>query len=191
VADAGFASASHARHDRFVIAEALGGGSLPVTVGMCPACGALHRDLLSIQVAIRHAWTPRRPRDLRLATADVSRLRPVLWRRVLGLVGSSRDAITRPLAIGLTSLGLAGLLAANVSVGAIGLMSASGGAASSVPPESATSVEQPTGGPTIDHELGERQKGPDALIVVSAASIAAGGGLAALRLIASRARPMR
>jgi hypothetical protein len=191
VADHVFAGRSHAHHDRFAIAQALGGGSLPVTVGMCPACGALRRDLLAIQIAIRLAWTPRRPRDLRLGTAEVSRLRPDLWRRVLNLVGSSRDAITRPLAIGLTSLGLAGLLAANVSVGAIGLISVPGGAAASAPPESATSVEQPTGGPTIDRRTAERQTGPDALIVVSGASIAAGASLAALRRIATRARPMR
>ena len=191
MADAAFARGPHARHDRFAIADALGGGSLPATVGMCPACGALHRDMLSIQTAIRHAWTPRRTLDLRLTTVHTARLRPLLWRRLLTVLGSSRDAITRPLAIALTSLGLAGLLAANVSVGAIGLMGASGGAASPASPESAMSVGQPAGGPSFDGRAAGHDTGPDLLIVVSAASILAGGGLAALRGIAERRRPMR
>jgi len=58
--------ASHARHDRFLIAASLGGRAVPATVRACPSCGELHRDLLSIQTAIRHAWTPRRTRDLRI-----------------------------------------------------------------------------------------------------------------------------
>jgi hypothetical protein len=64
---------SHARHDRFAIAAAIGGGLPPATLRTCPACGSLHRDLLSIQAAIRHAWTPRRPRDLRLDQSDLER----------------------------------------------------------------------------------------------------------------------
>jgi hypothetical protein len=145
------ARGGHARHDRFAIAEALGGGPLPPTVGLCPACGALHRDLLSIQTVLRHAWVPRRPRDLRLTTADVARLRPVLWLRLLLLLGSSRDTTTRPLAVALTSLGIAGFALANVSLATIGT---SGAAAASAPPESATSVAgSQHGQPAIDQRL--------------------------------------
>jgi hypothetical protein len=188
------ARGGHARHDRFAIAEALGGGPLPPTVGLCPACGAFHRDLLSIQTVLRHAWVPRRPRDLRLTTADVARLRPVLWLRLLLLLGSSRDTTTRPLAVALTSLGIAGFALANVSLATIGT---SGAAAASAPPESATSVagsqhgqpaidQRPPDGDTLD---GETQ--PDPVIVLSAASLVAGGGVIGLRRIAAHARAMR
>ena len=179
---------SHARHDRFAIAEALSGGSVPITVGTCPACGVLHRDLLSIQTAIRHAWTPRRPRDLRLTTADVTRLRPILWRRLLAVVGSSRDAVTRPLAVGLTGLGLAGFVVANLSLGPIG---ASGSAAASLPPETAFSVEAPTGGSATDDLRAADDTRSDPLNVLSASSLAAGGGIFGLRRLAARARAMR
>ena len=109
--------ASHARHDRFAIAAALGGGAVPSTVRTCPSCGALHRDLLSIQVAIRHAWTPRLPRDLRLRRGDTAAGHQTAWQRLLGAFGSARDHITRPLSIGLMSLGIAGLVLANLTVG--------------------------------------------------------------------------
>lgn len=189
MADLGAAArVPHTRHDLFAIAEAVGAGSRPAMIGACPACDALHRDLLSIQTAIRHAWTPRRPRDLRLSAADVARLRPVVWRRLLALVGSSRDTVTRPLAVGLTGLGIAGLVAANISIGVIGV---AGGAAASVPPETATTVEQPVEDPATGDLRAEHERGPDPLIVVSAASLAAGGSALGLRRLAARARAMR
>ena len=192
MADLGAAArVPHTRHDLFAIAEAVGAGSRPAMLGACPACGALHRDLLSIQTAIRHAWAPRRPCDLRLSAADVARLRPVVWRRLLALVGSSRDTVTRPLAVGLTGLGIAGLVAANISIGAIGVIGAAGGAAASVPPETATTVEQPVEDPATGDLRAEHERGPDPLIVVSAASLAAGGSALGLRRLAARARAMR
>jgi hypothetical protein len=105
---------SHARHDRFAIADAIGGGALPSIIRTCPACGALHTDLLSMQQAIRAAWIPRRTRDLHLRAADAERLRRGGLRWLIGLIGTQRDAITRPLAISFTGLGLAGLLLSTV-----------------------------------------------------------------------------
>ncbi|HEV8281250.1 MAG TPA: hypothetical protein VGQ02_05290 [Candidatus Limnocylindrales bacterium] len=107
---------SHVRHDRFAIAGAIGGGALPSTIGSCPACRALHVDLLTLQGAVRAAWVPRRTRDLRLTIADPSRLRH-RWRRLVGMIGTPRDALTRPLALSFTSLGLAGLLLTAVPAG--------------------------------------------------------------------------
>ncbi len=52
---------------------------------------------------------------------------PRRWRRWLGAVGTSRDAITRPLALGFTTIGLAGLLVATVP-GALPSGSATGAA---------------------------------------------------------------
>jgi hypothetical protein len=180
--------ASHGRHDRFAIAEALGGGSVPTTIGTCPACGQLHRDLLSIQTALRHAWTPRRHRDLRLSAADLASRRPVLWRRLLAAVGSSRDSVTRPLAVGLTGLGLAGLVLANVP---LGFMGASGAAPAAAPPETALTSHAPSGASPMDQKWDSDRLPLDPVIVLSTTSLAAGGGIFGLRRLAARARAMR
>ncbi len=57
---------------------------------------------------------PARARDFTLSEADAARLRGSAWRRVIAAIGSSRDVFSRPLAIGFTTLGLAGLLVATV-----------------------------------------------------------------------------
>ena len=182
--------ASHARHDRFAIADALGGGSLPSTVRTCPSCGALHRDLLSIQIAIRHAWTPRRPRDLRLTRGDLADRRRAVWRRLVDSFGSSRDTVTRPLALGLTSLGIAGLVLTNVSP-ATPLSVGLGGAAAPASPEIADPAAAPYLSPPVDGKANDVAPEPDPTVVISAASLAAGGTLLGLRRIASGRRAVR
>ena len=74
------------------------------------ACAALRDDLLLIAAANRAMPTPPRPRDYRLTPADADRAWGRGWRGFLARIGSSRDALSRPLAVGLTTLGLAGLL---------------------------------------------------------------------------------
>ena len=177
-------SSSHARHDRFAVAAAIGGANAPLTVGTCPQCGALHRDLLSIQTALRHAWTPKRPRDLRLDATLIARLRPALWRRLLGGIGSSRDAITRPLALGLTSVGIVGVV---LTSAATGLGSAVSGAA---PAEATTEV---SGSPTGPHvaRLAQEPAQEDLALALSAGSVAAGGAVFVLRRVAARVRGVR
>ena len=108
---------SHARHDRFAIADAIGDGAIPSTIGTCPACSALHIDLMTLQLAVRAAWTPRRERDLRLTVARATRLQRGRVRRLLETIGTPRDALTRPLALSFTGLGLAGLLLTAVPTG--------------------------------------------------------------------------
>ena len=105
---------AHARHDRFAIADAVGGGALPSTLRTCPACGALHADLISLQRAVRQAWVPRRTRDLRLTLRDATRLRKHRLRRLVERIGTQRDAITRPLALSFTGLGVAGLMLSTI-----------------------------------------------------------------------------
>lgn len=177
-------SLSHARHDRFAIAAAMGGNDPPSTLTTCPQCGALHRDLLSIQRALRHAWTPKRPHDLRLDATALARLRPALWRRVLGVIGSSRDAISRPLAIGLTSVGIVGVVLTSTASGLDGL---AGGAARAV-------EIQTTDGPTAGPGDARVVQGPapgDPVLAMSTGALAAGGAVFALRRIAARARGVR
>jgi hypothetical protein len=193
---------SHARHDRFAISAALGGGgALPGTVLSCPACGALHSDLLVIRDAIRGAWLPQRPRDLRLSAVTAARLRPSGWRRLVRAIGSSRDAISRPLGLSLVGLGLAGLL-----LTAVPMVSFPFGSAGAIRPESRTmAVQAPvsgaigiTGQPSVsspdnvDRELAEPAAAPsdDRLLVLSAALLTSGGALLIVRRLATRSAAM-
>lgn len=83
-------------------------------VAECTACADLLADLVTLRAALPATSTPARPRDFRLSPADAARLHRTGWRRLLGFFGSPRDGFSRPLAIGFTTLGLAGLLVATV-----------------------------------------------------------------------------
>ena len=80
---------------------------------MRPLCGLLD-DLVAIRTATVTLPTPPRVDDYQLTPDDAARLRPGGWRRLVAAIGSGRAAFTRPLAVGLTTLGLAGLLVATV-----------------------------------------------------------------------------
>lgn len=92
----------------------------------CGACADLLADLVALSAAIPTAAIPARPRDFTLTAADAARLRPNGLRRLLKAIGSARDGVTFPLALGLTTMGIAGLLVATVPSFAGG---ATGGAA--------------------------------------------------------------
>lgn len=81
-------------------------------VASCPACAQLHADLRSIMAATAGLPAPRRSRDFQLTEADAARLRGTGLRRLLGRFGDPRLAFTRPLATGLVTLGIAGLVLA-------------------------------------------------------------------------------
>lgn len=176
---------SHARHDRFAIAEAVGGGVVPATTRTCPACGTLHADLLSIRSAIRHAWLPARPRDLSLTLADAARSRPSGWRHAVGVIGSSRDVASRPLAATFMALGIAGLLLTTVPLGA----SESGQTAPQIEVESnATGGSEPA---NREEQRAVDTVEPNPVAVVSIGLLGAGGAIFGLRCLAGRARVMR
>jgi hypothetical protein len=80
----------------------------------CGACADLLADLVAVSTAIPSAAIPARPRDFTLTAADAARLRPNGLRRLLKAIGSARDGVTFPLALGLTTMGIAGLLVATV-----------------------------------------------------------------------------
>ena len=114
-------AAAHATHDPILVA-ALTDRSLTATeraaaealVAGCSLCAQLHADLVALGAAARAMPTPARPRDYLLTPADAARLRRTGWRRIVGAFGSARDGFSRPLAVGLTTLGLAGLLVTSV-----------------------------------------------------------------------------
>jgi hypothetical protein len=207
-------SGSHGRHDRFAIAEAVGTeflttDFLPMTLRSCPACGALHADLLSLQRAVREAWTPSRPRDLRLSVADALRLRRRGWRQRFALIGGPGDALTRPLALSFTALGLIGLLLTTIPVGlpmgSAGAApreldkttvaaapepsaAASGPAVVSVP---SASVAGDPGVAVASAQDARRIEEPSPLPLLSAVLLVLGAAILGLRRLASRTRAMR
>jgi anti-sigma factor RsiW len=117
----------HAAHDPELIAAAVdrtldGPDRLKADAWLasCATCAELHADLLAIVSAERALPTPSRTRDFQLTPADAHRLRPRGLRAVLAAIGSSRDAFSKPLAVGLTTLGLAGLLVGTVPSSGLG-----------------------------------------------------------------------
>jgi anti-sigma factor RsiW len=127
-------ASAHASHDTMLVAS-LADHSLAAPereaaealVATCGLCAALHTDLVALRTATRAMPTPTRPRDYTLTPADATRLHPTGFRRWIVAFGTSRDAISRPLAVGLTTLGLAGLLVATIP-SAIPMGSATSGA---------------------------------------------------------------
>jgi hypothetical protein len=135
VADAASIPASHGRHDRLLVAaqadrpadrdqapSALGAA----LVAACTECAELYADLVALAGALPGTAVPRRARDFRLDSADAERLRQRGLQAWLDRIGSSRDTLSKPLAIGFTTLGLAGLLLATAPTV---LLLAGGGAA--------------------------------------------------------------
>ena len=113
-------ASAHAAHDLTIIAalaarapdlSEMQSGAAREQLASCGTCTVLLADLVALQAVLPTTSTPSRPRDFSLTSADAARLRSG-WRRVLGFFGSARDNISRPLAIGFTTLGLAGLLVA-------------------------------------------------------------------------------
>ena len=107
----------HVQHDPLLVV-ALAAGDLAGTdrdraaalVADCSECSSLHDDLLAVARATAALPAASRPRDFRLTPADAARLRPLGWRRFVAAFAGPRLAFTRQLGVGLTTLGLAGLL---------------------------------------------------------------------------------
>lgn len=114
-------TAIHASHDTMLVAS-LADHSLAVgeraaagaLVATCATCADLFADLEALRVATREMLVPARPRDFTLTADDAVRMRPGGWRRLVAAFGTSRDMLSRPLAAGLTTLGLVGLVFATI-----------------------------------------------------------------------------
>jgi hypothetical protein len=179
----------HARHDRFAVASATGGGAVPATVGACSSCAALHRDLLAVRDALRLAWTPTRHRDLYLTTSDAARLRSTgWWHRTLEAAGTSMESVTKPLAVAFTGLGLAGLLLTAVPLGMSGAAIAE--ASALVVVDTVRVAVEPAPRP-MPHAPDMAATADQSLTVLSIGLLGAGGALFAVHRRASRARAMR
>jgi hypothetical protein len=112
---------NHDRHDRFLVA-ALAAGDLEAQalidaeelVASCSDCSELLADLRSIAAAT--AALPLLPRstDFRLSPETAERLGARGWRGFLVRLADSRFGFSRPLAVGLTTLGLVGVIAGSI-----------------------------------------------------------------------------
>ncbi|MGH2477294.1 MAG: hypothetical protein ACRDIL_18695 [Candidatus Limnocylindrales bacterium] len=195
---------AHRRHDRITIAATVDAGmTAPSWLAACLACTILRTDLLAIRSSISTAARPTRPRDYRLTMGDAARLRHRTWRRLVGVIGSPRDAITRPLAASLTALGIASLVIGVVPAAGTGMLGVAGAPASdqpashqveqrapmSIPTEidSVTTVAgQGTGSTTVSPD-----PGPDPAIPLSLLLLTGGATLFGVRRLASRLGPVR
>jgi hypothetical protein len=191
---------THAGHDPLRVAEAVDRGARrgPV-LDLCARCVRMYADLVALTAALTMSAVPARPRSFTLTADDARRLRPHGWRGWWSAVGSARDTVTRPLAIGLTTLGLAGLLltAAPTLLVGLGGMASSGAA---MPSEVAMVAASPqpggrapgvVGGATNDALASESDTGPSPTVTLSVGLVVIGGGLFVARRLAVHGRPMR
>ena len=130
-------SEPHAQHDPLLVVS-LAAGDITAAerdratslIADCAACATLHDDLLAIARATATLPAPARPRDFQLTPEQAARLRPGGWRRFVAAFASPRLAMTRQLGVGLTTLGLAGLLVSVLPTVNLGM---GGGAAMPAP----------------------------------------------------------
>jgi hypothetical protein len=140
--------ASHAEHDPLLVA-ALAAGDLAASdrkraellASTCPDCGLLAADLRAIATAVAALPARARPRDFSLRPEDSARLRRQGWREFVRTFAGPRSGALRPLATGLTTLGLAGLLLAALPT--VQLMGSAAGPSSGGAPGTAASSESP------------------------------------------------
>ena len=190
----------HAGHDPLRVAEAVDRGARLVPVlDLCARCVGLYTDLLVLTAALPLSAVPARPRSFTLTAEDARRLRPGGWRGWWSAVGSARDNLTRPLAIGISTLGLAGLLltaAPTLLVGVGGAMSS--GAAEGEPPAASLLPDDRTpaiaGTPPVDTyqvSVAPSAEGPSPTLLLSIGLLVAGSGLFVVRRVAVHGRSMR
>jgi hypothetical protein len=158
---------AHAGHDALLIAAHAAGDAAGKDlieaerlVASCDECEELYTDLRLIASATAKLPAPRRPRDFTITAQQAARLRGRRWPDVLGGLAWVRGDGMRNLAAGLTTLGIAGLLLANVTLN-VGF----GGSAAMAPAPAATS------GAGVQRELsGAAASGAPSTVAAPAAS---------------------
>ena len=157
--------ASHATHDELLLAAFASGDDLApedaarVTALAvdCPSCAALVADIRDLMAATSTLPAPARRRDFRLTDADAARLRPAGWRGFVAAFGDARLAFTRPLAAGLVTVGIAGLLLAITP----GILAPTGGATSFMAAEAPLAATGPAEMPVPDAIDGAASPAPE------------------------------
>jgi len=196
--------AAHARHDRLLVAESVDRGARrSPMLELCARCAALYSDLIALTMALPRSAIPSRTRDFRLSAGDARRLGRGRWWAWSESFGSARDSLTRPLAIGFATVGLAGLrLTAGSRVRPLVGAAIGSGSAGSAPlvrdlatadptdvPSGVLGVE-PTA-PAPELLVTDRAHDPDSAIALSAGLFGIGVGLFAARRVAGRRHRVR
>lgn len=197
--------AGHAGHDPMRVAQALDRGArLAPVMALCARCAGLYADLVALTAALPRAALPARHRAFTLSPEDARRLRLRGWRAWWSTVGSARDTITRPLAIGFSTLGLAGLLL-TVAPGLLPMAGTAAGPDATVPRDLAAAPPEvlasgtpgaaasaPVHGPVIAEVVSaEVAAGPPSATALSVGLLVVAGGLFAVRRVAVRGRAVR
>lgn len=173
------------------IAEAVDRGALRDSVlVICRPCAALFADLVVLTQALPLAALPARARDFTLSPEDARRLRPSGWRAWWSAARSARDAVMQPLAIGFTTVGIAGLLL--TAVPSLLPVAALAPATESVPLDTVRITDLPdaSGGPgAVPVSDGEAGSLPS--YVPWLGLVAVGSGLFAVRRTAGHRRTVR
>lgn len=110
----------------------------------CTGCAALVHDLAAIRSAMTALPVPPRRRDYRLTAEDAARLRPSGWRRLLEWLAAPGSTV-RPLATGLATLGVVGLLLTSGLPGILSGFGSAGAAPVMAPAESPLDNAAPGG----------------------------------------------
>ncbi len=160
---------AHASHDRLLIA-ALAAADLAADeearatalVADCPDCARLAADLGALSRAIAELPAPPRPRDFSLRPADAARLRPTGWRRLARAFGGPRLDLLRPLSLGLTTLGIAGLLVSTLATLPLGQSAAAPAAGGAYQRESAHDLAAEGASPAASAVAAPEASGPPA-----------------------------
>ena len=127
-------SDQHDQHDQLLVVS-LAAGDLTGAdrdratsqIADCAECARLNDDLLVIARATAALPAAVRPRDFQLSPEQAAHLRPAGWRRFVAAFAEPRLAMTRQLGVGLTTLGIAGLMLS--VLGSVNLGGMSAGAA--------------------------------------------------------------
>jgi hypothetical protein len=137
----------HEQHDQILVVALASGDfasadpdrtNAQALVDSCADCARLHDDVLTIARATKALPPAVRTRDFRLSPEQAATLRPSAWRRLVAGLAAPGSVFSRPLGLGLATLGIAGLLLGTLPSVSLGL----GGAASATAapmPEAASS----------------------------------------------------
>jgi anti-sigma factor RsiW len=145
--------------------------SAEAALASCGACVDLFAELVAVSAAIPSAAIPARPRDFTLTAADAARLKRRGVRRWLAGIGSVRDGISFPLAMGLTTMGIAALLFATVPAALSGMGGAAAGAAPEVLSTVGAAIPQPA--PATEDARAAASAAPSAAAAAAPAASAA------------------
>ncbi len=139
-------SEQHFQHDQLLLVSLAAGDLIGADrdratsqIADCAECARLNDDLLVIARATAALPAAVRPRDFQLSLEQANRLRPAGWRGFVAAFASPRLAMTRQLGVGLTTLGIAGLMLS--VLGSLNFGMAGAAMAPAAPPNESTTKE--------------------------------------------------